>query len=113
MFEWRMRPLVWDSHAEPLEHAIGIFAPGDGDRRRRDGIFEDQIPADDPGDQLAHGGVGISVGAARDGNHRGELRVTKTGERAADAGDDEREHDRWTRAIGDRGRGADEQDPRR
>ena len=75
----------------------------------RDGIFEDQIPADDPGDQFAHGGVGISVGAAGHRNHGGELRVTKTGKSAADAGDNKREHDRWTRAIGNGRGGAHEQ----
>ncbi len=83
------------------------------DRRRGDGVFENQIPADDPGDQFAHGRVGISVGAAGDGNHRREFGVTKAGKRAADAGDDKREHDRWTRAIGDGGGGAHETDRRR
>ena len=108
-FEWRMRPLIWNAQAEPVEHAIGVFAPGDGDGRRSDGIFENQIPADDPRDELAHGRVRIGVGAAGDGNHRRELGVTKTGKGAADSGDDEREHDRWTRAISDGRSGAHEQ----
>ena len=99
MLERRMRPLVGNAQTEPIEHAIGIFAPGDRDRRRADRVFENQIPADDPCDQLAHRGVGISIGAARDRNHRRELGVTQTGKCAADSGDDEGEHDRWTRAI--------------
>jgi len=108
-FEWRMRPLIWNAQAEPVEHAIEVFAPGDGDRRRAHGIFQNQIPTDDPGNELAHGGVGIGVGAPCDGDHRGELGVTKTGKGTADASDNEGEHDRRTRAISNRGRGADEQ----
>ena len=113
MFERRMRPLVRNSQPEPIEHAIGVLAPGDGDRRRGDGVFENQIPADDPRDQFAHGRVRVGVGAAGHRDHRGELGVTETGKGAADAGDDEGEHNRWTRAIGNRRRGAHKQDRRR
>ena len=60
-------------------------------------------------DQLAHRRVGIGVGAAGDRNHRRELGVAEPGERAADAGDEERERHRRARAIGDRRRGADEE----
>ena len=109
MLERRMRPLVGDTQAEPPEHAIDVLAPGDGDGGGADRVLEHQIPADDPGDELAHGGIGVGVGAAGDGNHRGEFGVAEAGESATDAGDDEGEHDRRTRAIGDGGRGADEQ----
>ena len=80
-----------------------------GHGRRGDGVFENQIPTDDPRDQLAHRRVRVRVGAAGDGNHRRELGVTQAGERAADSGDDERQHHRRTRAIGDRSGGAHEQ----
>ena len=105
-FEGRMRPLVWYSEAEPLEHAIEVFAPSDRHRGRADRIFEDQIPADDPRDEFTHRRVGIGIGAAGYWNQGSEFRVTKPGKGAADAGDDEGEHDRRTRAIGDRGRGS-------
>ena len=49
-------------------------------------VFENEIPADDPGDEFAHGRVGVGISAARDGNHCGEFRVTNGGE-AADDGD--------------------------
>jgi hypothetical protein len=101
-----MRPLVWYSHAEPLKHAIGVFAPGDGDRRRGYGILKDQIPSNDPCDQFAHRGVRISVGAPRERDHGGKLRITEPCKRAAQAGDDEREDDRWTRPVRDRRGGA-------
>ena len=83
-FERRMRPLVRDAHSKPVEHAIRVLAPRDRDRRRANRVFENQIPADDPRDQLTHGRVRIGVGAACHGNHGGELRVTKARKRAAD-----------------------------
>ena len=94
---------------EPAEHAIEVFAPGNGDGGRAYGIFEHQIPADDPGDELTHGGIGISVSAPRNRNHRSKFRVTETGKGATDASENKSEHDRRTRAIGNGSRGADEQ----
>ena len=109
VFEWRMRPLIGDRHVEPAEHAVRVFAPRVGHGRRGDGVFENQIPTDDPCDEFAHGRVRIRVGAAGDGNHRRELGVAQTGERAADAGHDKRQHNRRTRAIGDGSGGPHEQ----
>src|SRR5262249_36054997 len=109
MFERRMRPLIRDSPVEPAENAIGVLTPGRRNGCRGDRIFENQIPANDPGDKFAHGRVRVSVGAARNWNHRSEFRVTKTGEGAADARNDERKDYRWTRAISDRSSGANEQ----
>ena len=104
-----MRPFVWNAQAEPFEHRFSVLAPRDRHGRRADRVLEHQVPADDPRDELAHRRVGVGVGAAGDGNHRRELGVAEAGERAADAGDDEREDDRRAGAIGDsRGR-ADEQ----
>ena len=107
--ERRVRPFIRDPHAEPLEHPVEVLAPGDRYRRRPDGILEHEIPADDPGDELAHRRVRIRVRAAGDGNHRGELGVAEAGERAADAGDDEGQRDRRAGAIRNGGRGAHEQ----
>ena len=59
-----------------------------GDAHVGEGVFEDEVPADDPGDELAEGGVGVSVGGAGDGDHAGELGVTEAGE-AADQGDED------------------------
>ena len=50
---------------------------------------ENQIPADDPGENFAERGVGVGVGAAGDGRHRREFGVAQGGERAAQAGDGE------------------------
>ena len=103
-----MRPLVWKAQSEPIEHAISILAPCGGDSRCRNGVFEDEVPTDDPGNEFPHGGIGIGVGAAGNRNHRGELRVTETRKGAADAGNDERKDNRWTRTVGNRSSGAHE-----
>ena len=61
---------------------------------RADRVFEHQVPADDPGEELAQRGVGVGVGGSGDGDHRGELGVAERGEDARDARDDEGEHQR-------------------
>ena len=55
------------------------------------GVLEDEVPADDPGDELAEGGVGVGVGGAGDGDHAGELGVAEAGEGADDGDEDERD----------------------
>src|SRR5437764_5537843 len=104
-----MRPFPGNTQVEPAKHAIEVFAPGNGDGGCAYGIFEHQIPADDPGDELTHGGIGISVSAPRNRNHRSKFRVTETGKSATNASENKSEHDRRTGAIGDGSRGANEQ----
>ena len=86
--------------AEAAEEGVGVAGPGDGDGRVADRVLEEQIPADDPGRQLAERGVGVRVGAARDGDHRGELGVAERGEAADDRGEHERRHQRRARRRG-------------
>ena len=76
-----------------------ILRPADRDGGRAHRVFEHQIPADDPREQFAHGGVGVGVGAARDGDHGGEFAVAHAGEGAAERGDDEREDHRGSGVI--------------
>ena len=72
--------------AEGLKQPVNVSGETNGDRHVRDGVLEDQIPADDPGDELAQGCVRVGVGAAGDGNNRGQLGVTQAS-KAADDGD--------------------------
>ncbi len=60
-------------------------------------VLEDQIPADDPGEDFAQRGVGIGVGAAGDGDHGGQLGVTDGRESACDRHQHERQRDGRTR----------------
>ncbi len=79
-----------------LQQAHEVSRPAGGHGGGAEGVFEHQVPADDPGDQLAQGGIAIGVGGAGDGNDGGELRVAKPGKGAGDAGKDKAESDRWT-----------------
>src|SRR5206468_32160 len=61
--------------AEPVQQVDEVLRKADADGHVADGVLENEIPADDPGDEFAHGGVGVRVGAARDGNHGGKFGV--------------------------------------
>ena len=60
------------------------------DRHIADRVLENQVPADDPRDQLAHGRVRVGVRAARDGNHRRQFGVAERSKAADDGDQDER-----------------------
>ena len=107
--KWRMTPLVRDVHPDEFERLVEILAPRNRHGRSTHGILEDQVPADDPGDELAHRGVRIGVRAAGDRDHRGEFGVAKPGEGTANACHHEGDRDRWARAIGDGRSGPDEE----
>ena len=55
--------------------------------------LQDQVPADDPGDELAEAGVGERVRRARHRHRAGELGVAERRQRAGDPGEHERERD--------------------
>ncbi len=76
-------------HAEPIHEIDDVGGKADAYSHVADGVLEDEIPTDDPGDQFAHGGVGVGVRAAGNGNHRRQLRVAEPGEGA----DDRHQHD--------------------
>jgi hypothetical protein len=79
---------------DSLEPGLEVVRPGNRDRDVADGVLQDQVPADDPGDELAEGCVRVRVGGPRDRDHRGKLRVAERGEAADDGGEDERHHER-------------------
>ncbi len=87
----RLRQLVAEDRVEQL---VQIRAPADRHAGDRDAVLEDQVPADDPGRELAERRVGVGVGAARDRDRRGELRERERGEDAGDAREHEGEDDR-------------------
>ena len=83
----------------PREQRIEIAAPRDGDGDVAHRVLEDEIPADDPGHQLAERRVRIRVGAAGLRNHRRQLGVAERGERARPAEQHERQDQRRARAA--------------
>ena len=94
--------------AEAREDALEVAAPADRHGHRADRVLEDQVPADDPGDDLAERRVGVGVGAARDRDHRRELGVAQRGEAAGEPGQHVRERDRGARLVGGGGAGEHE-----
>jgi hypothetical protein len=76
-------------YAEPVHKIHDVRGEANAHGHVADGVFQDEIPANDPCDQLAHGGVGVGVGAARDRDHRCQLGIAKAGESA----DDGHQHD--------------------
>ena len=94
--------------AEHEEELVEVAGPGRGDRGAAHGVFEDQVPADDPGEDFAQRGVGVGIGAAGHGGHGGEFGVAERGEGAAHGGDAEGDHDRRPGVLGCRPAGHDE-----
>ena len=64
-----------------LEEGDQSAAPAGGDGSGAEGVLEDQVPADDPGEDLAQGRVAVGVGRAGDGNERGEFGVAEARQR--------------------------------
>ena len=94
-----------------LQQAHEVSGPAGGHGGGAEGVFEHQVPADDPGDQLAQRGIAIGVSGAGDGNDGGELRIAEPGKGAGDAGKDKAERNCGTGV--ERGRLAGQhEDPR-
>jgi hypothetical protein len=70
-----------------------IARPSHGDGGGAERVLEDQIPPDDPGDELAECGVGVGVRGTGDRHRRRELGVAQRRERADEACDHHRQHD--------------------
>src|SRR6202158_5350098 len=50
--------------AEHFQNLAEVAGPADGHGGGGDGIFQDQVPADDRWDQFADAGIGIAISAA-------------------------------------------------
>ena len=77
-----------------VQQRLQVAAPADGDRGDRDPVLEDEVPADDPGHELAQRRVAVRVRAAGDRDRRGQLAVRERREQAGDAGEGEGDDDR-------------------
>lgn len=77
-----------------MEEAGHVARPTDGDRRRAEEVFEDQVPADDPGEEFPARRIGVGVGAPGHGDHRGVFGIAEPGEERGEPGDDEGEDER-------------------
>ena len=77
---------------EDIQQFDEVVRPARRHRAGAHGVFERQVPADDPGEQFAQRGVRVGVGAAGQRNHGGEFGIAESGKRAAQAGQHERQH---------------------
>ncbi len=71
--------------SEIVKDARDIARPADGDRGGADHVFQDQVPADQPGDELTHRGIRVSISRTGDRDGGGHLGVAEAGEGAGDA----------------------------
>ena len=80
--------------AEPVQQVDNVGGKAHAHAHVAEGVFENQVPADDPGHQFAQRGVGVGVGRAGDGNHRRQLGVAEAGEGADNGHQHQRERQR-------------------
>ncbi|MPM31024.1 hypothetical protein SDC9_77577 [bioreactor metagenome] len=85
---------------QELEDVVDVDAPVLRDHRGGHQHLEDQVPADDPGDQLPQRHVRERVRRARHRDGRGELRVVHHRESADHGGDQEGDDDRGPCVLG-------------
>ncbi len=90
--ERRIGEDVGQMEMEEREEILKVVGPAVGHGGRGHRILENQVPADDPGKELAQRGVGVGVGRAGHRHHGGELGITQGGEDTGDPGNDERQH---------------------
>ena len=90
----RTRPLVGQVDAEGRQLCLGVSAEANRHGNVADHIFQDQIPADDPGKNFTQSRVGIGVGAAGDRNHRSQFGVAQARKAARDRHQQKRDGDR-------------------
>src|ERR1039458_2387064 len=60
-----------------------------------DGVFDDEIPTNDPGEDFAQSGVTVGVCRTGNRNQGGEFGVTQASKDAARARQNERQYDGW------------------
>jgi len=75
----------WDIDAEVVEKFDCVAGPSDGDGGGGEEVFQDKVPADDPGEEFAEASISVGIGAACGGNHGSVLGVTEAGKETADA----------------------------
>ena len=75
--------------SEAFQQLVEIAGPSRGDGGGLQRVFQNKIPADHEGDQLAERKIRVGVCGTGHRGHRGELRIAQTGETAADGGQQE------------------------
>src|SRR6266446_2393227 len=66
------------------EERNDVTRPANRNGNCPDGVLQNQVPADNPSEQLPQGGVAVSVGAAGHRDQRSEFAVTQRGKNRSD-----------------------------
>ena len=99
VIERRVRKNVRQLHAEDGQEVLKVVRPAVRHGGRRHRVLQNQVPADDPREQLAQRGIGVGVGRSRHRHHGRKLRIAQRRENAGHARYHEREHQRRAGAI--------------
>src|SRR5579872_80681 len=78
----RTRQFGREKNAKILKEAEHVAAPAAGYNGGAERVFKDEVPSDDPGDELAKSGISVGVSGTGDRNHRSKFGVAKAGEEA-------------------------------
>jgi hypothetical protein len=94
---------------QETEQVVEVAGDADGHHRHDRGVLQQQVPADEPADDLTEDGVAVGVGRAGARDEAGELGVGERRRGAGHAGDQERDqHRRAGGLVGHRaGQGED------
>src|SRR5258708_40088857 len=85
----RLRKDGGDVNSQITEQLREISGPSDGYRGTANDILQEQIPADDPGDEFSQGGIGVGISAPGHWKQRCKFGVAKGGTKAAQRRDNE------------------------
>ena len=91
---------VREMHPGGFDPADKIARPADCHGRARERIFQDQAPADHPGNAFAERRIAEGIGTAGGRNHRRQLGISERGAPADQAANDEGEDHRRPGALG-------------
>src|SRR5947207_7013602 len=85
--------------SDSREQRLEIISPRNSDCDVTDSVLENEIPPDDPRDDLAERCIRVRVRAPCLRNHRCKLGITKRGERANKTEQQERKDERGARST--------------
>src|SRR5581483_778003 len=100
--------LRWDKNAAVLHKTHKITGPSGGHSGSAEGILQNQVPANDPGENFSQRRVAIGIGRASDRDQRRKFSVAKSRKRASYSSQNEGQHNGWAGIIGSRLSGQDE-----
>src|SRR6202034_2568770 len=83
-----------------LQEAIKVTGPSGGNGGSAKGIFQAEVPADDPGHKLSQRGIAVGVCGYGDGDDVGKLRVAQSRKGARESCDDKAERHVRARSQG-------------